>query len=166
MALTFGDVFAFWQGLTIAFGEDTMNDKATFGHECLREVLMRFRCCPAVSAEHMDDCLEMIRLLTVFASITSSHSMRMEVSEETHWIPEKTRVCGALESWQHLRCVIQRNPLHFNGVFAIARSEIKDLRGASAGATQFVVDLLWRVDAILNLIQDSLISCAEKTVEV
>lgn len=72
MALTYEEVLKVWQGLEIILGMSVLNEKGDFGHECLRETLIRLQCLPLFNEtpENMDVLLSMVQLLTVLRNMT------------------------------------------------------------------------------------------------
>lgn len=151
MALLYVDVLLVWQGLMVILGAEELNAKASFGHECLRELLMRFRCFPLIAhtPQHMDDCLEMIQLLTVLANMTFTMSMGSEVNHASNWV-DKLDVAGPPETWDHLKSVIRRDPDHFKSSIDIARTELKGLKETCTSQVPNVQELISRVEILLD----------------
>ena len=161
LCYSYGDVFSVWLGLVNLLGMETMMEKATHGHECLREFLVRFRCSPTLSdpgaAEHLNDVLEMIRFLTVLGNMTFTASMSGEdgVSELATWIGpvDQARSLGVPEDWEKLKGTIRRNPDHFLRVIGISLVEIKSLKEEVLANAQQVQDLISRVEDHIGAIR-------------
>ena len=158
MALSFEDVLAVWNGLMVYLGPEVLNSKANYQHECLREFLIRFRCYPSVAdaSEHLSDFLEVIQFLTVMQSMTFTHAMGGVPTRLCNWVSIDEKFVGAPETWEHLKDVILKDPAHFNRTVLISIREIKSLQSEAAPSATYVVDLLSRVEALLDGIQQGI----------
>lgn len=158
---SYGDVLSAWLGLVNLLGMETMMEKATHGHECLREFLIRFRCSPSLSdpgaAEHLNDVLEMIRFLTILCNMTFTASMSGEdgVSELATWIGPADHVgsLGVPEDWEKLKGTISRNPEHFLRALGVSLGEIKSLKEEVLSTAEQVQSLISRVETHIGAIR-------------
>ena len=158
---SYGDVLSVWLGLTNLLGMEAMMEKASHGHECLRELLVRFRCSPSLSnpgaAECLNDVLEMIRFLTVLGNMTFTASMSGEdgVSELATWIgpAEHAGSLGVPEDWEKLKGTIRRNPEHFLRVIVVSLGQIKSLKEEVLANAQQIQDLISRVETHIGAIR-------------
>ena len=96
-ALKFGEVLLMWQGLHSLLGMASLNEKASGGHECLREFLLRFRCLPLLADNpgYIADVNQMIQLLTILANMTFTAVMSGEtgITELTTWMSGRRSCC-------------------------------------------------------------------------
>lgn len=155
-ALKFGEVLLMWQGLHSLLGMASLNEKASGGHECLREFLLRFRCLPLLADNpgYIADVNQMIQLLTILANMTFTAVMSGEtgITELTTWMSEEEAVAGVLEPWEKLYGVIQRDPGHFRSVLAVCKSEIASLKAECNTSLTHVHDLISRIGSLLDQI--------------
>ena len=160
MALTYEEVLKVWQGLEIILGMSVLNEKGDFGHECLRETLIRLQCLPLFNEtpENMDVLLSMVQLLTVLRNMTFYASMNggYDGSEITTWIHHGRDVVGPAQPTRELKDVVGNSPEHIEDILDKSIQEVKHLQVTCSSDSFNVQQLLSKALKLLEQVAEEL----------
>ena len=160
MPLMYTDVLVMWQGLHFLHGMSGMYEKSSFGHECVREFLMRFRSLPVIAQDQNDMAviMEMILLLTVLSNMTFKAAMDGDdrISQLSTWIADAHDIVGPPETWAHLQSVIVADPEHFRLMLSKAQDEMNHLKAECNPGLPYVHNLLGQAELVLVKIKTAI----------